>query len=88
MLSNQYKKMAFETQLYYDGYPDDTLEKMREKLWMERERLANITNPSHFDTFEKFINYVEEEDTLKHHYKKEPENSHCTYCKCLLDPTI
>ena len=60
---------------------------MREKMWMERERLATITQSSHIDTFEKFINYVEEEDTVKHQ-KTGPEPNYCSYCQCLLDSNL
>lgn len=54
--------MAYELQLHYEGYPDDIIERARDKMQFERERLINIKDPKYLDTFEKFINFTENED--------------------------
>lgn len=62
MLSTDYRRMAYELQLHYEGFPDDIIERARDKMQFERERLMNIQDPSYLDTFEKFINFSENED--------------------------
>ena len=42
MLSTQYQKIAYDQQLYYDGFPNDTYERVQEKMKFERERMLNI----------------------------------------------
>lgn len=61
MQTPQYRKMAYDLQLYYDGYPSDTLERCQEKMKFERERLLNVRNQNYVDTFEKFLDFAEDE---------------------------
>ena len=59
----------------------------------ERERLFNIKNQNHVDTFEKFLDFAEEEiEIVETHQKKilaqEAKNQHCTVCQTLLAPNL
>lgn len=81
--------MAYDLHLYYDGYPADTLERCQEKIKFERERLLNLRNQGHLDTFEKFLDFTEEEEVIQEHKKNivnnsDSKNTHCTVCKVLL----
>lgn len=42
MLTTNYRRMAYDLQIYYDGYHDDLVERARDKMQFERERLINI----------------------------------------------
>ena len=57
MLSTKYRRMAYDLQLFYEGFHNDMLEKARDKMEFERERLINIKDPTFIDTFETFIDY-------------------------------
>ena len=59
MSEPKYQRLAFEMQLYYDGFPDGMLDRMHRKLNLEKERLKNIQSEAWVDTFEKFIDYSE-----------------------------
>jgi len=48
--------------LHFDGFPEDTISNAYQKFAIEKERLAIIQNPNHVDTFEKFIEFGEEEE--------------------------
>lgn len=83
--------MAYDLHLYYDGYPSDTLERCQEKMKFEQERLYNIRNQNYVDTFEKFLDFAEDEVEIvenNQNQKKiaalEAKNQHCTVCKTLL----
>ena len=69
-----YRKIAYNLQLHYDGYQDDLLERVHDKMQFERERLLNTTNKSSIDTFEHFIHYTEE-DELNNAARKQGENT-------------
>ena len=56
MLSTSYRRMAYELQLHYEGYPDKIIERARDKMQFERERLITIQNKDSIDTFENFLN--------------------------------
>lgn len=100
MLTPQYRRLAYDTQLYYEGFPDDTLERAQDKLNFERDRLNQIQNPNHIDTFEKFIEFGEEEQV--HVQQREQRNKereavvmfeggearHCTNCNAYLEDFI
>ena len=62
MLSTSYRRMAYELQLHYEGYPDKIIERARDKMQFERERLVTIQNKDSIDTFEKFLTFAENED--------------------------
>ena len=62
MLSTKYRRMAYDLQISYEGFHNDLVEKARDKIEFERERLINIKDPSFIDTFEKFIDYSKEEN--------------------------
>ena len=64
MLSTSYRRMAYETQLYYEGFPDQILERVHEKLKFERQRLIEAKSAAHINTYEKFIEYAEEDDIV------------------------
>lgn len=55
-----YRKMAYELQLHYEGYPEDILERVRDKMQFERERLQNISQKEFVAPFDKFIEFPEE----------------------------
>lgn len=61
MLSSAYQQVAYDTHLYYEGHPSDMLEKAYDKLALERERMMQLQNSDHFDTFEKFIDFDQDE---------------------------
>ena len=54
--------MAYDLQLYYEGYPDDLIPRVHDKMKFERERMCNLTDSNFVDTFDKFIDYADEED--------------------------
>lgn len=96
IVDKNYRKMAYELQLHYEGYPEDILERVHDKMQFERERLQNIKHKEYIDTFDKFIEFPDENE-LAITQVKEPvvENnqnktsqSHCAYCKCLLDNNL
>ena len=62
MLSTQYQKLAYEQQLFYEGFPNDTFERVQEKMKFERERMLNIKDKTHIDTFENFMDFNDDEE--------------------------
>ena len=62
MHSNEYRHLAYDMQLFYEGYPEDMLERAHDKLSFEKQRLLNIKEKDHIDTFEKFICFGEEQE--------------------------
>jgi hypothetical protein len=46
--------------LYYQGFPEETVDRARDKLEFEKERLLNMQNEDHIDTFEKFLEFSED----------------------------
>ncbi|CDW83044.1 histone-lysine n-methyltransferase mll3 [Stylonychia lemnae] len=54
--------VAGNLQEYYDGYQPDFESKMIQKLRLEKERLMNVQKGDFADTFEKFLDYLDEED--------------------------
>lgn len=97
-----YRRLALDTQLYYEGQPDGVLERARDKLSFERERLMQLANPNHIDTFEKYVEFGEEEIDPRPLKAKQPvarqhqpqplfdasKNQHCASCSVLIDPPI
>ena len=66
MLSGpQYRKMAYELQLHYEGYPEDILDRVRDKLQFEKERLQNVKHKDFVATFDKFIEFPEEPEPIQ-----------------------
>ena len=55
MLTDTYKKLAFEMHTYFDGYSEEYLERSRQKLSFEKERLKLVKHPNHVETFDKFL---------------------------------
>ncbi len=47
---------------YYEGYEPDFEERMQKRLNDEQERFISVTRPDYADTFEKFLDYIDEED--------------------------
>lgn len=88
--------MAYELQLHYEGYPEEILERAHDKMLLERERLQNIKHKEYIDTFDKFIEFPDENDLAITQVKEPVADSnqtktsptHCAYCKTLLDNNV
>lgn len=53
--------IASDLMNYYDGYELDQQERFRRKLNIEQERLLCIVKADYADTFEKFLDYIDED---------------------------
>ena len=51
MYSSKYKAIAYDTHLFYSGFPEETLERAIDKLNFEKERMENVENEEHIDIF-------------------------------------
>ena len=62
IIDKNYRKMAYELQLHYEGFPEDILERVHDKMQFERERIKNIKHTEYIDTFDKFIEFPDENE--------------------------
>ena len=62
IVDKNYRKMAYELQLHYEGHPEEILDRAHDKMLLERERLQNIKHKEYIDTFDKFIEFPDEND--------------------------
>ena len=58
--SKEYRKVAYDMHLYYNGFPDETMNRANAKLNFEKERLFNMQNNDYVDTFEKFLDFSDD----------------------------
>jgi hypothetical protein len=94
-VDKKYRKMAYELQLHYEGFPEEILDRVHDKMQFERERLMNIKHKDHVDTFEKFIEFPDENDQvvaarepIVEQIKPPTSNQYCAYCKTLVDNSM
>ena len=69
--------------LYYEGYPANMLHKLTRKLAHEKERMMQVADKSHVNSFCKFIESEDEEQLSQKGpvYDVRTTTQQCAYCK-------
>lgn len=75
-----FKDIVFRLQNYYEGYDDSKEEKMKWKLQFEKERFMNVTHPEFTHTYDRYLQYLDDEDIIEYETQLKAERKQCVYC--------
>lgn len=79
-LIDPFKDVVFRLQNYYEGFDDQKEEKMKHKLQFEKERFMNVTHPEFTHTYDRYLQYIEEDDILEYETQLKAERKQWVYC--------
>eukprot|EP00347_Sterkiella_histriomuscorum_P003810 403362853 len=83
------QNVAADLVSYFEGYPVDFETKMKNKLLMEKERLMHVQKEDFADTFEKYLDYLDEDDLKDFDTQMKSQRKECSYCKqTIYDNTV
>ena len=75
-----FKDVVFRLQNYYEGYDDSKEEKMKRKLQFEKERFMNVSHPEYTHTYDRYLQYIEDQDIIEYENQLKADRKQCVCC--------
>lgn len=75
-----FKDVVYRLENYYSGYDDEKEIKMKKKLEFERERFMNVTRPEYTHTYDRYLEYLDQDDILEYESRLKAERKQCSSC--------
>jgi hypothetical protein len=72
-LLEPFKDVVYRLENYYNGYDDTKEIKMKKKLEFEKERFMNVTHPEYTHTYDRYLEYLNQDDILEYESKLKAE---------------
>lgn len=77
--SNPLESISKRLQNYYEGYEDSSILLTQHKAQFEKERFMNVRHPEFTHTYDRYLQYLDEEDILEYRSQLKAERKQCVY---------
>lgn len=74
-----FKDIVFRLENYYNGYTDEKEKLCARQLQLERERFMNVTHIEFTHTYDRYLQYLDEQDIIQYENQLKAERNRCSY---------